>query len=591
MTNGYGDGSEQYIYTGKLKPEFISRMIGAYKTYKADKETLKNRIKDDESFYRESYSRMVGNISKTMICDTPFIFSAIENARADAIENFPSANILERSPEGSEIAEKLTKIIPAQLEISDYKKVYKDNTRNKYKYGTAIYSVTYNEFTDSIDINEIDILDIFVDMHLSDPQESQFLFISNAIENDILKEQFPKFKKLFCDDTTIETLTDDYKLKNRTTVIDCYYKKADGTLHMAKMCKNTIISATEDLDGYDGGMYLHGKYPVVFDVLFPVEHCPFGFGMIDIAKATQIEINKLDDAITENVIINAKPRYLTKRSGGIDEEEFKDWTKHVVHYEGDSEGLKPIDSTGLSESALNHRETKKDELKELLANRDFQQGATTGGVTAASAIETLQQAGEKRSRSMIDDTYDAYKDIVYMVIELMRQFYNRERSFRTTDEMGQKEFATFRNSDMYETQSTMNGIIKKPIEFDIDVVPQRENPYTRETANNTILTFWNSGLFLPQNFDLSLLALKNMNFDGKDQLIRDIQQKRDEYMMQQEQQAMAQQGMIAQQPIDQSRLDDMQIRQAGIDNGAMQAAQTAQIQGAQQIPLDIAGGV
>ena len=178
-----------------------------------------------------------------------------------------------------------------------------------------------------------------------------------------------------------------------------------------------------------------------------------------------------------------------------------------------------------------------------------------------------------------------------MVIELMRQFYNRERSFRTTDEMGQKEFAAFSNSDMYETQSTMNGIIKKPIEFDIDVVPQRENPYTRETANNTILTFWNNGLFLPQNFDLSLLALKNMNFDGKDQLIRDIQQKRDEYMMQQQQQAMAQQGMMAQQPIDQSQLDDMQIRQAGIDGGAMQAAQTAQIQGAQQIPLDIAGGV
>ena len=202
MANSYANPSEQFVYTGKLKPEFISRMFSAYDTYKADKESLKNRIKDDERFYRSSYSRYVSKIKSKMICDTPFIFSAIENARADAIENFPSANILERDPDGSEIAEKLTKIVPAQLEISNYKKVYKDNIRNKYKYGTAIYSVTYNEFRDSIDINSIDITDIFVDMHISDPQESQFMFISNAIENDILKEQFPKYKELFCDDTT-----------------------------------------------------------------------------------------------------------------------------------------------------------------------------------------------------------------------------------------------------------------------------------------------------------------------------------------------------------------------------------------------------
>ena len=574
MNNEYA--SETYIYTGKLKPEFISRMKEALNTYKSDKTYLKNRIKDNEKFYRDSYSRNVADINAKMICDTPFIFSAIENARADAIENFPVPNILERSEEGSQTAEILTKIIPAQLDISGFKKVYKDNIRNKYKYGTAIYSVTYNEFTDSIDINPIDILDIFVDMHLSDPQDSQFMFISNAIENDVLQEQFPEFKKLFCGDTTVETLTDDYQLRNRTTVIDAYYKKPDGALHMVKLCKGTIIMATEDLDGYEDGMYIHGKYPVVFDVLYPVEHCPFGFGMIDIAKATQVEINKLDAAITENVITNAKPRYLTKRSGGIDEEEFKDVQKNIIHYEGDGDALKPVQATTMSQYALDHRETKKDELKEILANRDFQQGATTGGVTAASAIENLQQAGEKRSRSIIDDTYDSFEQIVYMLIELMRQFYDRKRTFRATDEMGQKEFAEFSNADMSAYVETDNGIQSRPLEFDIDVVPQRENPYTRETANNTILTFWNSGLFMPQNFDLSIMALKNMNFDGKDKLIKDLQEM---------QQKMQQQQMQMQQPT------DMQIQSGGIDPNAMTEAQTTVISTeTPQINAAIAGG-
>jgi hypothetical protein len=173
---------------------------------------------------------------------------------------------------------------------------------------------------------------------------------------------------------------------------------------------------------------------------------------------------------------------------------------------------------------INHRETKKDELKELLANRDFQQGSTSGGVTAASAIQTLQQAGEKRSRSMVDDTYAAYRDIIVMVIELIRQFYNDKRTFRIEDEAGQKTFLEFSSDEMYESQysSGFAGGSYAPIEFDIDIVPQRENPYTQETMNNTLLTLYQSGLLSPQNYETSVMVLKNMSFDGKNKLISDF---------------------------------------------------------------------
>lgn len=573
--------TEQYMYNGNVSKELLSRALDAFRTYKSDKTSLVNRIKDNERFYRESYDRFTGNINAQMKCDTPFIFSAIENARSDAVENFPSPNILERSAEGSQIADTLTKIIPAQLEISGFKRVYKDNARNKYKYGTGIYGVFYNDIDRSIDINAIDILDIYVDMHLSDPQDSQFMFISAAIDNDVLREAYPEFAALFTGDTTIETLTDDYQMKDRSSVLDCYYKTAEGAVHMMKLCKNTVIAATEDMPGYENGLYNHGMYPVVFDVLYPVEHCPFGFGMIDIGKSTQIAINKTDDAITENVIVNSKPRYLSKRSGGIDEAEFKDLSKNIVHYEGDTDALKPIESTPINEFALTHREHKKDELKELLANRDFQQGATSGGVTAASAIEALQQAGEKRSRAIVDDTYDSFETIVYMIIELMRQFYDDKRTFRISDEMGQKQFAEFSNAQMYTPKYTISGTQWEPIEFDIDVVPQRENPYTRETANNTILTLWQSGLLAPQNFDVSKLALKNMNFDGKDKLIRDMQELQQQMAQQQQQMMMAQQQTV---PMDQ------QVVSGSIDENAMQQARAAQMQTMEQMPVDIAGG-
>lgn len=512
-----------FEYTGKVSRALIESAREAYTTYKQDKEMLVTRVRDNERFYRQSYERMSDDINSVMVCNTPLIFSAIENARADAVDNYPSANILEREPEGSEIAKLLSKIVPAQLEISEFRRIYKENIRNKFKYGTAIYGIFYNALTADIDIRCIDILDIYVDMHEPDIQKSRFLFISAAVSNEELKELYPAYSRLFAGDAEVETLTNSTRLKNFSRVLDCYYKKTDGTVHMFKICRDTIIAATEDMEGYSSGLYNHNLYPVVFDTLYPIDHSPFGFGMIDIGKSTQVTINKLDRAITENIMCGAKPRYLAKRNGGIDEAEFNDLSKNIVHYEGDTDAIRPVDNAKINEYFLSHRETKKEELKEILGNRDFQQGQTSGGVTAASAIETLKQSGEKRIRAVINDTYDAYKRIVYMMLELMSQFYTDKRTYRTTDEMGQKVFAQLDNSMMYKKEWSADGMKLKKLIFDIDVVIQRENPYTRETANETIMNFWTNGLITPQNSSAAVAALKCMNFDGKEQLIADVQ--------------------------------------------------------------------
>lgn len=504
-----------YIYSGKVGKGLIADALEAYKTYKADREPLISRIRDNENFYRSSYEKLFNGINSEMACDTPLIFSAIENCRADAIDNYPVANIIEREPEGSRVAELLHKVVEAQLEIADFKTVYKENVRNKLKYGTAIYGIFYDAQSGNIDLRAIDILDIYVDMHIPDIEDSRFIFINAAVENEILAERYPDFSDLFTGDAQVETLGDTYSLDDRTVITDCYYKLPDGRVHMMKLCDDVVIEATEDMEGYENGLYSHGRYPVIFDVMYPSDNCPFGFGMIDIGKTTQVEINKLDNAITENIMCAAKPRYLAKRNGGISEEEFCDYHKSIVHYEGDTDSIRAISHNSITESFLTHRETKKEELKEILANRDFQQGGTAGGVTAASAIETLRQAGEKRSRAIISDTYDTYKDIVYMVIELMRQFFVSPRMYRVCDSLGKKSFAEFSRDMMFSSE--------RPLEFDIDVTIQRENPYSRESINKTVMELWQAGLFTGDNVNAAIIAIKNMQFDGKEKLIADLQ--------------------------------------------------------------------
>lgn len=72
------------------------------------------------------------------------------------------------------------------------------------------------------------------------------------------------------------------------------------------------------------GWYKHGQYPFVFDLMFPIEHSPFGFGYLDIMKDCQEYIDKLGQSILQNSIAGSRPRYACKDSSGFNEEEFSD---------------------------------------------------------------------------------------------------------------------------------------------------------------------------------------------------------------------------------------------------------------------------
>ena len=527
-------------YRGKINPDFISKAQRMYQKYKSDKAELNKRIVDNNRWYKSNYARMLNPKTNETEPATAFIFSAIENKYADAIDNFPVPNLLEREPSDSRTAKILSKIIPVQLDMSNFKRVYKDNWRRKLKHGTAVYGVFYNEQSCDIDIRAIDLMNIYCDMHVRDVQDSQFLFITNAVDNDILKENHPNFKALFHGDASVESYSGTHQIDDRTEVIDCYYKKADGTLHMIKFVGSAVIDATEDTEGYEEGLYAHGMYPVIFDVLYPEEDCPFGFGIVDTIRNPQQYIDRLDGIIIKNALLSGKQRYLVKENGNINEKEFCDYSKDIVHVTGsvDETNIKPIQAQGLAHYIIEHRLEKINELKEVIGNRDFQQGATSGGVTAASAITALQQSGQKLSRSVIDDSYDAYKALVFMMIELMREFYDGERVYRITNDIGSAEFVRFDNSMLISEEEKRDALgfvydtEYRRTEFDISVIPQRENPFTKETNNQTILSLWNSGFFQPQNFDVSMIALQSMNFDAKEKVIEQIKE------LQEKQQAM-----------------------------------------------------
>lgn len=331
-------------------------------------------------------------------------------------------------------------------------------------------------------------------------------------------------------------------------------------LHYCKICNGIVLYASENDSKMRDGWYQHGMYPFVFDMMFPIENSPYGFGYLDIMKGCQEYIDKLGQSILQNSLAGSRPRYACKDGAGFNEEEFTDLSRDIVHYNGSRDDLLPLKVAPLSSIYWQVYLGKIDELKETSGNRDFSQGATTSGVTAASAIAALQEAGSKLARDMIDGSFQAHQAVIYMVLELIRQFYTSPRVFRITNKTGSEEFVTFDNSGMQPQDIGIDftGMMaqRKPV-YDVTVTAQKASPFTKISQNELAKEMYNLGFFNPQLADQALACLDMMMFDGKEEVMQKIAQNGTLYQqMQQMQQTMSQMAAVIAQSTGDTRLLD-----------------------------------
>lgn len=462
-----------------------------------------------------------------------WLFNSIMNKHADALDNYPEPAVLARARDDEDAAKKLSTILPVVLENCRFEATYSTDWWDKLKNGVGIYGVFYNpkllNGIGDIDIRPIDVLNMYWEPGVQDIQDSKDVFLLTLKDNDQLESQFPQLRgKLRESGLSAKQYhhLDYVDVSHKSLVVDWYYKLNHGgrdVLHYVQWVDDTVLYASEDDPKYaETGFYNHGKYPFVFDVLFEEKSSPAGFGYVDVMRNPQEFIDRLDGAILDNALWAAKPRYFCKDSMGLNEEEFLDMNRQMVHVSGspNEDNLRPIETKELSGNTLAVLQAKIDELKETSGNRDFSQGTTTAGVTAASAIAALQEAGSKGSRDMIKGSYRAFTEICNLVIELIRQFYDLPRTFRITGENGQPDYVEFNNAPMQAQQTTefgMDFLTKEPI-FDIKVKAQRANPYSRTAQNELALKFYEMGFFNPQLTDQALATIDMMDFEGKEKV-------------------------------------------------------------------------
>lgn len=548
-----GGGSSTEKRIGK---EEIAKAIDTLTRYKQGKANLENRIVEDELWWElrhwEAIGRSDGGRAKKIAEGTPqptsaWLFNSITNKHADAMDNYPEPVVLPRECSDEESAKVLSSVLPVVLEYNDYEQTYSDNWYEKLKHGTAVYGVFWNSQKENglgdIDIREIDLLKLFWEPGVKDIQKSRNLFIVDLVDEDLLEQQYPEHKghlggsavdvKQYIYDDTVD-------VSGKSVVVDWYYKTRSASgktlLHYAKFVGDTLLFASENEPAYqERGWYDHGEYPVVLDVLFPEKGTPVGFGYVAICKDPQLYIDKLSANILENSMMATKKRFFASSSTGINEQEFLDWSKPIVHVEGelDDTRLKEIVTTPLSDIYVTVAQMKIEEMKDTASNRDVNSGSSGSGVTAAAAIAALQEAGNKTSRDMISASYRTHVKINSLCIELIRQFYDETRSFRITgDTAGSYQFVDMNNAAIkeqemaplypgQEQEAGYSPLFRKPI-FDIKIKAQKKNPFSRMEQNERAKELYGLGFFNPERAQEAMGALEMMEFEGKDKVLEQV---------------------------------------------------------------------
>lgn len=511
------------------------------KRYKQGKANLEARIRENERWYKLRHWEMAerGSNPGDPEPTSAWLLNSIANKHADAMDNIPEPVVLPREEGDRANAEVLSAIVPVIMERQDFEDVYSKHWWRKLRSGTGVYGTFWDKTLENglgdIAVKDVDLMSLYWEPGQDDIQLSRNVFYTTLMDNDLLVQRWPELDGRLGSNAEQAEYIHDESIDNsdKSCVVDWYYKLAVGgrtVLHYCKFCGDAVLYASEDDPACaETGYYAHGKYPFVMDTLFPVEDSPAGFGWLDVCKDPQLYIDKLNQVILKNAVWGSRPRFFVRNDGGVNEAEYADTSKDFVHYKGGDprDSIMPIEVQALSPIYATVLANKVDELKETSGNRDFSQGGTSGGVSAASAIAALQEAGSKLSRDMLTSSYRAYKQVCYLVIELIRQFYDERRTFRITGANGAEQYVAFSGQQIaMRPQGSDFGVdmgMVLPV-FDIEVRAQKRSAYSTLAQNEMAKEFYAAGFFNPEMADQALACLEMMDFEGKAQVVKRIQQ-------------------------------------------------------------------
>ncbi len=445
---------------------------------------------------------------------TPVLFSTLESVLADMMDSYPEAVVLGEEPGDDRLAAELTQIVRFILKRRGFRETYRRKCRDALKKGASVLQVFWNDALlgglGDVDVRDVDVRAFLWDPAFEDIQEGRACIQYSFYPREWFARFYPgALESMRGDGYRRERFGDeDFAPDDRDDILlmDYWFKdRVEGDtprVHMLRIAGGALLE--DSRKPRPQGMYAHGRYPFIVEPLYPIGGQPVGFGLIDVLKNMQQYADRMDQMILKNLSMASSPKMMINRGADIDEEALTDWSREVVRAGRIDDGaVRWLQAAPLNPYVLAHHRAKLDAIKEQSGQNQFNRGETVGGVTAASAIVALQEAGNKRSRMLIEQMNDGFERLVRLMVEVIAENYTEPRRIRLGGE-SEEGLIIFDGG-------ALAG--RGALDFDISVQVQKQTPYRTLYQNELALQLMQQGLIERED------ALEMMAFQGKDRLL------------------------------------------------------------------------
>lgn len=518
---------------------------------------------------------------------TPIVFSTIENIKADLMQKVPTVTLKPENSTDKNLAYALTKVCVQDLELNDWDNQYSMLIDDLLRYGWNVMEIGFDSY--ALDgrgcayNRRVAPFAFMCDPDAENPQDGRACFKFGTRSKEWFRRHYPKQYENIAYRTTIDR---KYKpesgivtrsvASNTATIIEAWVKYFDTeteetSVHMVKLSGPVVLECSAEVK--PEGYYKHGQFPFVITPLYPVNGTPWGVGIPDLHEAAQLYSDKLDQILMKNAYLASHNKLLITGASGFDAEDLADWTKDVHEGEQINGQVQWFSTPPLPSYLLTYLKDKQASIKQESGANDQARGQTSGGVTAASAINALQIMATKRSTMHSQSFHAHFKIACRMLLDVEREFAQSDRnvSFMSDGKMVSMKVTPDAFSKI--------GDDGKPIEYHIIIETSDQTQYSKMANNEFALQI---GQMYHDTID-PIAVLYLMDFPEKDIVIEMIQNGRNSQLIQYQQQIVQMQQLIEQLSTENQQYKRAFSKQAGI-NAQDAYRQQAQAQMAQNGP-------
>ena len=468
---------------------------------------FKDKLADDhQQMYEARQMRQLTQVERSRT-SAPLntLNSCVDNVIADQIDNLPEAKLVPEREETMDSAEEMSDIVSYCLYQANWPKKYHRLMEDAVVTGTGVAQVFWDEDMERGD-GMVNVLawhpeDFYPDPMYENIQDGRGCFKVTHTTVAWVEEHYPHAKGYVeSDEFSEEGIDAEFETPEndkKTTFIEFWYKHYDAKarknrVHMAQFAGKALLYSTElgfggaDKNDHKQGVFAHGELPFVLFKYKDVWRKPFGVGLVHDYKPTQDAIDRYQKYIDDNARMSSVSKTYVRR-GSVPIEDVTDMSKTVVEYSGSDvrNEMTTVQTQPLNGQVFQNMQYMVDTMKQDCGQNQFTRGEGGLGVTAATAIQALQEAGGKITRMHTERFKSAFREMVEQIMWVMSEYLEPGRQFKIIggwDSTGNMEDRIV----SLKPAKSEGDKLPKPA-YTVRVQVQRNNPLQLQADNEFVM--------------------------------------------------------------------------------------------------------